>query len=65
MKVGDLVAMTDEDHYNPEFARSIGIIIDDNTQFPGGKERIGVMWSDSNCVDFEPKVWLEVISESR
>ena len=44
---------------------SIGIIMDDDIRFPGGNKRIGVLWNDSNCVDFEPRDWLEVISECR
>ena len=64
MQAGDLVIMTDETLPEGE-AMSIGIITDDDIRFPGGKKRIGVMWGDSGCIDYEPKDWLEVISESR
>ena len=64
MKVGDLVIMIDETVLEGELM-SIGIIMDDDIRFPGGKKRIGVLWNDSNCVDFEPRDWLEVISECR
>ena len=64
MKVGDLVHMPDET-VPDGCVKSIGIIMDDDIRFPGGKKRIGVLWSDSNRVDFEPRDWLEVISESR
>lgn len=64
MNVGDLVIMTDETIPEGE-SMSIGIIIDDDIRFPGGKKRIGVLWNDSNCVDFEPRDWLEVVSETR
>jgi len=62
MRVGDLVCMPGEtlpEDENP----SIGVIIEDDVQFPGGKKRIGVWWSGSNCVDYEPRDWLEVINE--
>ena len=64
MKVGDLVVMIDETVLEGELM-SIGIIMDDDIRFPGGKKRIGVLWNDSNRVDFEPRDWLEVISECR
>ena len=64
MKVGDLVIMIDETVLEGELM-SIGIIMDDDIRFPGGKKRIGVLWNDSNRVDFEPRDWLEVISECR
>ena len=64
MKVGDLVIMLDET-IPPGQSRSIGLIMEDDIRFPGGKKRIGVMWSDSNCVDYEPRDWLKVISEAR
>jgi len=64
VKVGDLVHMPGETLSELETS-SLGIIIDDDVRFPGGKKRIGVWWSGSNCVDYEPRDWLEVINESR
>ncbi len=63
MKVGDLVIMPGET-IRPG-GLSVGLIVEDDTRLPGGDKRIGVLWGDSHCVDFEPKDWLEVISESR
>ena len=64
MNVGDLVIMVDEKIPEGEFM-SIGIIIDDDIRFPGGKKRIGVLWNFSDRVDYEPRDWLEVLSETR
>ena len=61
MKVGDLVIMVDETIPSGQ-SQSIGIIIEDDIRFPGDKKRIGVMWSDSHTVDYEPKDWLEVVN---
>jgi len=49
---------------------SIGIIVEetDPRLHNGSKrrKRVGVMWVDGGgVVDFEPKAWLEVISENR
>jgi hypothetical protein len=43
---------------------SVGIIVEDNIRFPGDNTRIGVLWFDSDRVDYEPRDWLEVINES-
>lgn len=67
MKVGDLVIMPGEKlmtHDPP----SIGVIVtlDDPKHagmWPGKRKRVGVVWRDSDCIDFEPMEWLEVISE--
>ena len=32
---------------------------------PNTRNRVGVMWTDREGVDYEPMAWLEVISESR
>lgn len=64
MKVGDLVIMPGESLMAGD-DMSVGLIVEDDIRFPGGNKRIGVLWGDSDCVDFEPKDWLEVISESR
>jgi len=63
MKVGDLVHMPGET-VGPNESPSIGIIIEDDIRFPGGNKRIGVLWSDGDRVDYEPRDWLEVINES-
>ena len=61
MKVGDLVTMPD-----PHVETSVGLVVDVNTACrTPGLERVGVIWADSDRVDYEPKNWLEVISESR
>jgi hypothetical protein len=67
MKVGDLVHMPDE-HVPKGYTPSVGLIVADDYDKvapgrPAGrkKSRIGVMWADSNCVDYEPRAWLEVI----
>ena len=72
MEVGDLVRMPGEMTIagkNP----SIGIIVADDYDkvCPGRvagrkKLRIGVKWTDNpGRIDYEPRDWLEVISESR
>jgi hypothetical protein len=60
VKVGDLVTMIDET-IPPGESPSVGLIVEDDIRFPGGNTRIGVLWFDSDCVDFEPKDWLEVL----
>ena len=65
MKVGDLVIMPGE-KLIPGEGISIGLVVDDDViRFPGRNKRVGVIWGDSDRVDFEPLDWLEVISESR
>ena len=69
MKVGDLVIMPGETLMAGD-NMSIGIIVEetDPRLHNGSKrrKRVGVMWIDGGgVVDFEPKAWLEVISESR
>ncbi len=64
MKIGDLVHMPGETLSEFE-TPSIGVIIEDDIRFPGGKKRIGVWWGGSNCVDYEVREWLEVVNESR
>ncbi len=63
MKVGDLVIMRGE-LISPGDYMSVGLVVEDCVRFPGDIKRIGVMWFDSDCVDYEPKDWLEVINES-
>jgi hypothetical protein len=72
MKVGDLIHMPGESII-PGISTpwpSLGIVIDDDVITThgdprGGKGRIGVMWVDNwGKVDYEPKAWLEVVSEA-
>lgn len=66
MKVGDLVHMPNET-VPAGSVKSIGIIVeetDTRTHSRNWKrKRIGVMWADSDRVDFEPIEWLEVIND--
>jgi len=70
MKVGDLIHMPGQYCQSSDDVPSIGIVIDDDVITTrddprGGKGRIGVMWVDNwGSVDFEPKKWLEVLSEA-
>ncbi|MBE90473.1 MAG: hypothetical protein CMM76_13665 [Rhodospirillaceae bacterium] len=64
MKVGDLVHMPGETIVEGELP-SVGIIVVDAGRLPGDNTRVGVWWTDSDRIDYEPKDWLEVISESR
>jgi hypothetical protein len=72
MKAGDLIHMPGE-HIIPGVATpwpSVGIVIDDDviagSDDPrGGKGRIGIMWVENwGKVDYEPREWLEVVSEA-
>ena len=63
MKAGDLVIMSGEYPAVGE-DMSVGLIVEDDIRFPGDNTRIGVLWFDSDRIDYEPKDWLEVISES-
>ena len=67
MKVGDLIHMPGQTLQKGEFP-SLGIVIDDVEQFKtkhSTRGRIGVMWVDNwGEVDYEPREWLEVISEA-
>jgi hypothetical protein len=68
MKAGDLIHMPGQ--YCPGAADvpSLGIVIDDVPQFRtkhSTQGRIGIMWVDNwGKVDYEPRHWLEVISEA-
>ena len=70
MKVGDLVIMPMESRMAGD-SMSIGLVVDETDprtpkSWARKTKRIGVMWTDGGgVVDFEPKDWLEVISESR
>lgn len=65
MKVGDLVHMPGET-VPAGSVKSIGIVIADDYQERNQlrrNDRVGIMWADSNRVDYEPRDWLEVISD--
>ena len=69
MKVGDLVIMPGESLMAGD-DMSVGLVVDEtdprtHKSWAGKRKRVGVFWAGSNCVDYEPKDWLEVISESR
>ena len=67
MKNGDLIHMPGETVREGELP-SLGIVIDDAPQRNANHRttgRIGIMWADNwGKVDYEPKDWLEVISEA-
>jgi len=60
MNVGDLVRMEDSDLV-------VGIVVNLGPvpHRPSTRNRVGVMWTDGEGVDYEPVAWLEVINESR
>ena len=62
MKVGDLVRFKNSDLV-------MGIIVDtdcdDTNAGHRWKDYVGIVWMDGDRIDFEPKHFLEVISESR
>ena len=63
MKVGDLIHMPGEtvvEGCEP----SIGIVIDTEPRHLHDK-RVGVLWVGADGVDWEPKDWLEVLSEAQ
>ena len=72
MKAGDLIHMPGQSLIPGISAEwpSVGIVIDADVISTygdprGGKGRIGVMWTDNwGNVDYEPKKWLEVLSEA-
>ena len=66
MQVGDLVWMPQET-LRPGETPSVGIVVETNHVLLShpSRNRIGVWWTDSDCVDWEPIDWLEVINESR
>jgi len=67
MKNGDLIHMPGE-HVVARSNPSIGIVVDDRATVAGdpraGRGRIGILWADSDRIDYEPKEWLEVLSEA-
>ena len=62
MKNGDLIHMPGETVPAGE-APSIGIVIDVEPRHARDK-RIGVLWANWHQVEWEPKDWLEVVSEA-
>ena len=67
MKVGDLVIMPGSSHRDCDWTPAIGVVVDlgNDVEAEGRTRRIGILWNDSEQVDWEPEQWLEVISESR
>jgi hypothetical protein len=67
MKAGDLIHMPGQTLAKGEIP-SLGIVIDDIPQFRhkhSTRGRIGIMWVENwGKVDYEPKDWLEVVSEA-
>jgi hypothetical protein len=68
MKNGDLIHMPGE-HIVAKSVPSVGIVVDDRVTENGdpraGRGRIGILWVDGEGrIDYEPKEWLEVISEA-
>ena len=68
MKNGDLIHMPGE-HVVAKSVPSVGIVVDDRVTENGdpraGRGRIGILWVDGEGrIDYEPKEWLEVISEA-
>jgi len=68
MKNGDLIHMPGE-HIVAKSVPSVGIVVDDrvtdNGDLRAGRGRIGILWVDGEGrIDYEPKEWLEVISEA-
>ena len=69
MKAGDLIHMPGQHCPGDDGIPSIGIVIDDVPQKRSSSSksqgRIGIMWVDNwGKVDYEPKAWLEVLSEA-
>ena len=70
MKVGDLVHMPGETLLDGETIPSVGIVIDEtdpmtHRSWAGKSKRIGIMWVENwGKVDYEPREWLEVVSEA-
>ena len=65
MKNGDLIHMPEQTLLPGEEVPSVGIVVDDNPPPSVSSKRIGIMWADTwGNVDYEPKDWLEVISEA-
>ncbi len=67
MKAGDLIHMPGQTLGKGELP-SLGFVIDDVPQFRhehSTRGSIGIMWVENwGKVDYEPKDWLEVISEA-
>lgn len=64
MNVGDLIHMPGQTLLPGEDVPAVGIVIDTKPRHPRDK-RVGIMWVDNwGQVDWEPKDWLEVLSEA-
>tara|TARA_E500000331_G_C16894257_1_gene556092 strand:+ start:295 stop:507 length:213 start_codon:yes stop_codon:yes gene_type:complete len=65
MKAGDLIHMPGQTLLPGETVPSVGVVIDDDPPSIVSSNRIGVMWADNwGNVDYEPRDWLEVVSEA-
>ena len=64
MKVGDLIHMPGQTLLPGEEVPSIGLVIDIEPRHLHDK-RVGVLWVGADGVDWEPKDWLEVLSEAQ
>jgi hypothetical protein len=68
MKAGDLIHMPGQYCPGDDAVPDIGIVIDDVPQFRtknSTQGRVGIMWVDNwGKVDYEPRDWLEVLSEA-
>ena len=62
MKAGDLIHMPGETVQEGEVP-SVGIVIDVEPRHPNDK-RVGILWANWHQVEWEPKDWLEVVSEA-
>ena len=60
MKIGDLVKMSTHD------TGMVGIILDVCPRGAGRTAQVGIHWfGGSGKLDWEPKAWLEVVSEAK
>ena len=68
MKVGDLVVMKDWKEMDEAYGYdgAIGIVVEEKDPFSAfaSQRRIGIMWADRGGIGYEPRHWLEVISET-
>ena len=69
MKVGDLVVMKDWEEMDEAYGYLdgvVGIVVEEKDPFSvlSSQGCIGIMWADGGGIDYEPRDWLEVISET-
>ena len=64
MKAGDLIHMPGQTLLPGDEVPGVGIVIDVEPRHLHDK-RVGIMWANNwGKVDYEPKDWLEVVSEA-